>query len=69
MPKKEEGKRFSCLKCGSSYLAYPPDDFHAYASVKADDIDDPIKMTYRCKDCNNDNVIYWGYRKIHVGVI
>jgi len=68
MPKKEEVKQFSCLHCGVPYTAIPPDDFHPYASVKADDVDDPLKMTYRCKACGKDNTIYWGSQKVFFGV-
>jgi len=69
MGKDDRGKRFSCVKCGSSFIAYPPDDFHVYASIKESEIDEPVKMEYRCKDCGNINILYWGYQKGYFGVV
>jgi rubredoxin len=68
LSKKEKVKRFSCVKCGSPFDAHPPDDLHNTASLKEADVEDPIKVEYRCKDCGNINVIYWGYEKFYVGV-
>lgn len=68
LPKREEVKKFSCLHCGAPYITNPPDDFHYYASVKEDDVEDPIKVTYRCEKCGKDNTLYWGSQKVFVGV-
>jgi len=51
MVKKESGKRFSCIKCGATFEVNPPDDIHYIASLKESDVEDPVKMTHRCKDC------------------
>jgi hypothetical protein len=60
--KEDAGKKFSCICCGEPYLAYPPDSFHVFASVKSEDVADPIKMTYKCraKDCGKENILFWG---------
>jgi DNA-directed RNA polymerase subunit M/transcription elongation factor TFIIS len=64
MVKDDRGKRFSCLKCGSSFVAYPPDDHHDIASLKENGVEEPIKIEYRCEKCGNSNVLYWGWQKI-----
>ena len=68
MVKNERGKTFSCLKCGSTFVAHPPDDFHQVASIKPNGVEDPIKIEYRCKDCGNTNTLYWGWQNVSVGV-
>jgi hypothetical protein len=62
MAKKETGRKFSCIHCGEPYEAYPPDGFHLLASLKQEDVNDPIKMTFICraKGCGKENIIYWG---------
>lgn len=62
---KETVKRLSCLHCGSPFEAYPPDDFHLFASLKAEEVSNPVKMIYRCqaKGCGNENILYWGSRR------
>jgi len=37
------------MKCGETFEAHPPDDFHQVASIKPDEVGDPIKVEYRCK--------------------
>lgn len=66
MVKDTRGKSFSCLKCGTLFIGYPPDDFHRIASLKPSEVDDPIRMEYKCKEegCGNTNVLYWGSQKI-----
>jgi rubredoxin len=61
MVKKEAVKKFSCLKCGSPFDAYPPDDRHNVATRNEKDFKDNIKVDYVCKDCRNTNTIYWGH--------
>jgi len=61
MVKKEVVKRFSCLKCGTPFEAYPPDDRHDRATRNEKDYEDHIRVDYKCKDCANINTIYWGY--------
>ena len=68
MVENERGKKFSCLKCGSSFIGYPPDDYHQIASIKESEVGDPIKVEYRCKKCGKTNVLYWGNQKIDIGV-
>lgn len=69
MVKNDRGKKFSCLRCGSSFTGYPTDDYHQIASIKESEVEDPIKVEYRCTECGNTNVLYWGEQKIafHVG--
>jgi len=64
MVKNERGKTFSCLKCGASFMGYPPDDYHQIASLKKTEVLDPIKVEYRCKECGKINVLYWGGQDI-----
>ena len=64
MVKDERGKSFSCLKCGDTFTAYPPDDFHHVASLKPTGIEDPIKIDYKCQNCANTNTLYWGWQKM-----
>ena len=59
---------FSCLGCGSPYIVYPPDSFHKQASLDANELSNPLKMTYHCKICYKENVLYWGNRKISIAV-
>ena len=59
--RKEEVKKYSCLKCGTPFDAYPPDDHHTFASRDPNQYKDNIKVTYICKECKNENVIYWCY--------
>jgi len=70
MVKNKRGKTFSCMKCGETFEAHPPDDFHQVASIKPDGVEDPIKVEYRCKGkgCNHVNVLYWGYQKMSISV-
>lgn len=68
MVKNDRGKKFSCLHCGSTFIAYPPDDYHQIASIKENEVGDPIKVEYRCKDCNKTNVLYWGWQKMSFAV-
>jgi DNA-directed RNA polymerase subunit RPC12/RpoP len=58
---REEVKKYSCLNCGTPFDAYPPDDLHRWASRDPNHYKDNIKVTYLCKECKNENVIYWGY--------
>ena len=69
MVKEKRGKEFSCLKCGSSFIGYPPDDFHQTASIKKEEFDDPIKVDYRCKECGNVNVLYWGHPRMSAAIL
>jgi rubredoxin len=66
--RKENVKRFSCLKCGTPYDAYPPDDRHNIATVNEKDYEDHIKVDYRCEKCGNINTIYWGHVIPHISV-
>jgi len=68
MVKNDRGKKFSCLKCGAPFISYPPDDIHDTASLKQDEVKDPIKIEYRCEKCGNINVLYWGWTSIGVVV-
>lgn len=54
-------KKFSCIKCGSPFDVYPPDDRHDFAARKESDVIDPIKIDYKCENCGNINTIYWGH--------
>lgn len=63
---KDTAKKFSCLKCGATFTCHPPDDFHKTASLEPTKIEDPIKVNYRCKECGNTNILYWGWVKMHV---
>jgi len=65
MVKKEVLKRFSCLKCGTPFDAYPPDDRHDTATRNEKDYEDNIKVDYRCKECGHINTIYWGHITPH----
>ncbi len=56
----ETVKKFSCLKCGTTFTAYPPDDFHQSAALKHYELEEPIKIEYKCEKCGNVNVLYWG---------
>lgn len=67
MVKDDRGKQFSCLKCGSMFIGYPPDDFHQTASLKSSEIEDPIKVEYKCQNCGNISVLYWGSQKMSFG--
>jgi rubredoxin len=69
MSKKVIAKTYSCLKCGASFMAYPPDDRHTIATRNEKDFEDHIKVDYRCKECANINTIYWGYSKPTVSVL
>jgi DNA-directed RNA polymerase subunit RPC12/RpoP len=60
MVKKEVAKRFSCLKCGTPFEAYPPDDRHGSATRNEKEYEDHTKVDYRCKECGNINTMYWG---------
>lgn len=64
MVKDDRGKRFSCPKCGASYVGYPPDDYHQIASIKQSEVGDPIKVEYRCEKCRSTNVLYWGWQQM-----
>lgn len=66
MVKDNRGKTFSCLKCGTMFIGYPPDDFHQIASLRPGEIGDPIKVEYKCKEegCGNVNILYWGWQKL-----
>jgi len=68
MIKNERGKTFSCLKCGSPFIGYPPDDYHQIASIKESEVGDPIKVEYRCEKCGKTNVLYWGYQEMDIAV-
>ena len=61
-------KKFSCLKCGTPFDAYPPDDRHDIATRNEKDYEDHIKVDYRCKECSTINTIYWGYSPPALGV-
>ena len=65
-----KGKTFGCLKCGHPFEAFPPDDFHREASLNKENIDDPIEMKYKCRytSCGHETTLFWGQRKISVGV-
>ena len=58
---KETLKRFSCLKCGTPFEVYPPDDLHDIATRKETDFKDNIKVDYKCNACGNINTIFWGH--------
>ena len=60
---KNTVKKFSCLHCGASFNSYPPDDIRNMASLRITDVNEPIKIKYRCEKCNYENIIYWGRRK------
>jgi DNA-directed RNA polymerase subunit RPC12/RpoP len=64
MVEDDRGKKFSCLKCGASFIGYPPDDFHQIASLDPKEIGDPKKIEYRCKECGSTNVLYWGWQNL-----
>lgn len=63
MSRKQKVKIYSCVNCGSSFQAYPPDDLHTVASRNKDSHKDNIVVNYRCKDCKRNNTIYWGVRE------
>ena len=64
MNKDKRGKQFSCVNCGSAFTGYPPDDFHPYASMKDNEVGDPVKVTHKCKKCGHKTVLYWGYQEM-----
>jgi len=68
MVKDDRGKRFSCLKCGASFVGYPPDDFHQTASLNQSQVHNPIKVEHRCDKCGSTNILYWGGMKIAFAV-
>jgi hypothetical protein len=49
------------------FIGYPPDDFHQTASLKSSEIEDPIKVEYKCQNCGNISVLYWGSQKMSFG--
>jgi DNA-directed RNA polymerase subunit RPC12/RpoP len=55
-------KYFSCQECGTRIEAFPPDDFHPMISTDPDEVDDPVKIKYKCTNCH-ENVRYWGKMK------
>lgn len=66
MPGRKGGssaKKFSCIKCGKAFDAYPPDDLHNVASRNAKTHEDHIKIDYKCEWCDAVNTIYWGLRE------
>ena len=68
MVKNDRGKTFGCIKCATSFIGYPPDDYHQTASVKKTEVVDPIKVGHRCKECANINVLYWGGQEMAFAV-
>lgn len=55
----EETKRFSCLKCGGYFDAYPPDDMYVITSIeKREGECDFIERKYKCTNYNEKNIIY-----------
>ena len=54
-----EKKTFSCLKCGTPFDAYPPDE--VYTIARREESKDAIKIEYKCKrpGCRHKNAIYW----------
>jgi len=59
MTDKEKVRRYSCLKCGAPFDAYPPDDLHDLASVYKPGSESHVKVNYKCNACGEINVIYW----------
>lgn len=60
-------RTFSCIQCGTSFDAYPPDDLHQDASRNPEELEEePIKIEYKCKnpDCKTINILYWGQVKV-----
>ncbi|MCW3994859.1 MAG: hypothetical protein NWE98_01760 [Candidatus Bathyarchaeota archaeon] len=53
---------YSCLKCGTDFEIYPPDDIHVVASRIEDETSHFVKVEHVCKNCGYVNVIYWGHR-------
>jgi len=64
MVRNSRGKTFSCLECGTVFVAHPPDDFHQTASIKKSEVESAIKMIHVCKKCKSKNVLYWGEQKV-----
>lgn len=62
-------KRFSCVKCGTPFDAYPPDSLHNIASRDRRSYDDHVKIDYKCGSCKTTNTIYWGHPKPFVATM
>ena len=69
MTGKDKVKKYSCIECGATFSAYPPDDRHDIATRNKEDYGDHIEVKYRCKACGHFNMIYWGYSKPGVAVL
>lgn len=69
MVKDDRGKKFSCIKCGECFVGYPPDDFHQTASLNPNEINNPVKIEYKCPKCGNVNVLYWGSEKSYFSMV
>jgi len=55
-------KNFSCKNCGTLFYAYPPDDYHNFASRLRYDVQSGstwIEIPYDCSHCPHQNILYW----------
>jgi uncharacterized protein with PIN domain len=51
-------KYFSCIYCGSEFIAVKPDDIHTKPTKNRINRDD-IETLHKCNECRKNNKIYW----------
>jgi hypothetical protein len=64
-PESNHVRMFGCLKCGSPFFAYPPDDMHKLASRNNSSFSETVQVKYVCAKCKEINGLYWG-KPVHL---
>ncbi len=52
------GKYFSCIYCGAEFIAVKPNETHTKPNKNRINRDD-IETLYKCKECGQNNKLYW----------
>ncbi|MGD0424098.1 MAG: hypothetical protein ABSA92_11660 [Candidatus Bathyarchaeia archaeon] len=67
MSKKQEGKKFGCIKCGHPFEIYPPDSYYVLLTIEPCSQGDSKEIKLTCEKCHAENVRYWDVHHIVVG--
>lgn len=70
--KAPQPRTYGCSKCGTPFMAYPPDDVHNTSSRESSSFLEKVETIHPCSECNEMTRLYWGrpvfYRGIAVGL-
>ncbi len=60
---------FSCLKCGKMEILAPPDGVYIFAKLEPCIQGDSKRMNWKCRRCDEMNVIYWDTYHPYIGAV